>query len=119
MTFALAPKSVSPQCPVSPSWQCPVPGTVSVLGADMTCAETVTMSTRELDRLEILGRGAARRLTERQAVEQLGSTERQVGRLCRELRQQGAAGLVSRKRARAGRGARARALRRLRADALG
>lgn len=71
-----------------------------VLEADMTCAGTVTMSTRELDRLEILGRVAERRLTQRQAAEQLGLTERQVARLCRSLRQHGAAGLVSRKRGR-------------------
>jgi len=66
----------------------------------MTWVGTVTMSAKELDRLEILGRVAERRLTQRQAAAQLGLTERQVGRLCRALRQQGAAGLVSRKRGR-------------------
>jgi hypothetical protein len=71
----LGPGIVGPKC------KCPVSGTVSVLEVGMTCAGTVTMSTRELERLEILGR----------------VTERQVGRLCRALRQHRAAGLVSRK----------------------
>ena len=43
------------------------------LEADMTWAGTVTMSTDELDRL------VERRLTQRQAAEQLGVSERQVG----------------------------------------
>ena len=67
----------------------------------MAGARTLTMSTRELDRLEILGRVTERRLTQRQAAEQLGLGLRQVERLCRALREQGAAGLVSRKRGRA------------------
>jgi hypothetical protein len=71
---------------------------VSALEADMTWAGTVTMSVRELDRLEVLGRVAERRLTQRRAAEQLGLSVRQVRRLCRALGQQGAAGLVSRKR---------------------
>jgi hypothetical protein len=58
------------------------------------------MSAKELDRLEVLGRVAERRLTQRQAVEQLGLSERQVRRLCRALGHHGAAGLVSRKRGR-------------------
>jgi len=61
---------------------------------------TVTMSARELDRLEVVRRVAERRLTQRRAAEQLGLSERQVRRLCRVLDQQGAAGLVSRKRGR-------------------
>ena len=64
----------------------------------MTYAGTVTMSAKELDRLEVLGRVVERRLTQRRAAEQLGLSERQVRRLCRALGQQGAAGLVSRKR---------------------
>ncbi len=58
------------------------------------------MSAKELNRLEVLGRVIERRLTQRQAAEQLGLSERQVRRLCRALGQQGAAGLVSRKRGR-------------------
>jgi transposase len=73
---------------------------VSAREADMTDAGTVTMSAKELDRLEVLGRVVERRVTQRQAAERLGLGERQVRRLCRALSQQGAAGLVSRKRGR-------------------
>ena len=66
----------------------------------MDSARTLTMSAQELDRLEVLGRVVERRLTQRQAAEQLGLSLRQVERLCRALRQQGASGLVSRKRGR-------------------
>ena len=66
----------------------------------MTDAGTVTMSARELNRLEVLGRVIERRLTQRRAAEQLGLSERQVRRLCRALGQHGAPGLVSRKRGR-------------------
>jgi hypothetical protein len=38
----------------------------------MTDVGTVTMSAKELDRLEVLGRVIERRLTQRQAAEQLG-----------------------------------------------
>jgi hypothetical protein len=68
---------------------------VSALEADMTYAGTVTMSAKELDRLEALGRVVERRLTQWRAAEQLGLSERQVRRLCRALCQQGAAGLVA------------------------
>jgi transposase len=67
----------------------------------MDGARTLTMSAKELDRLEVLGRVIERRLTQRQAAEQLGLSLRQVERLCRALRSDGAAGLVSRKRGRA------------------
>ncbi len=67
----------------------------------MAGAMTLTMSTRELERLEILDRVAERRLTQRQAAEQLGLGPRQVERLCRVLHEQGAVRLVSRKRGRA------------------
>jgi len=89
------------------------------------------MSAKEIDRLEILGRVAERRLTQWQAGVQLGLTERQAGRLCRALRQQEAAGLIFAQTrateqssvaagcARPGGGTRARALRRLRTDARG
>jgi len=73
---------------------------VSALEADMTWVGTVTMSGKELDRLEVLGRVLQRRLTQRSAAEQLGLTERQVRRLCRALAQHGPSGLVSRKRGR-------------------
>jgi hypothetical protein len=63
-------------------------------------AGTVTMSSKELNRLEILGRVLARRLTQGQAAEQLGLGIRQVERLCGTLRVEGPRGLVSKKRGR-------------------
>lgn len=66
----------------------------------MEAARTLTMSLKELDRLELLGRVIERRMTQRQAAAQLGLGVRQVERLCRALREQGASGLVSRKRGR-------------------
>lgn len=44
----------------------------------MTDVGTVTMSGKELNRLEVLGRVIERRRTQRQAAEQLGLSERQV-----------------------------------------
>ena len=61
---------------------------------------TLTMSAKELNRLEILGRELERRLTQAQAAEQLGLSLRQVERLCRKLRVDGCQGLVSKKRGR-------------------
>ncbi len=58
---------------------------------------TLTMSTKELNRLEILGRVLERRLTQAQAAEQLGLSVRQVERLCRKLRLGGRQGLVCRR----------------------
>jgi transposase len=66
----------------------------------MDTARTLTMSVKELDRLEVLGRVIERRMTQRQAAAQLGLTVRQVERWCSVLRDQGASGLVSRKRGR-------------------
>jgi len=60
----------------------------------------LTMSAKELNRLEVLGRVLDRRLTQAQAAEQLGLGIRQVERLCRRLRIEGPRGLVSRKRGR-------------------
>jgi hypothetical protein len=56
------------------------------------------MSRKELNRLEILGRVLERRLTQVESRLQLGLSVRQVGRLCRKLRAEGPAGLVSKKR---------------------
>ena len=58
------------------------------------------MSAKELDRLEVLGRVIERRLTQRRAASQLGLSLRQVERLYRALRNDGARGLASRKRGR-------------------
>jgi hypothetical protein len=60
----------------------------------------LTMSAKELNRLEVLNRVLDRRLTQVQAAEQLALGTRQVQRLCRRLRIEGPRGLVSRKRGR-------------------
>lgn len=60
--------------------------------------EHVTLSHEELDRLQIMTRVAERRLTQRRAAELLGLTERQIRRLYRVFKAQGAVGLVSAKR---------------------
>ena len=72
-----------------------------VLGGDMDDTGYLTMSAKELNRLEVLGRVLERRLTQAQAARQLGLSVRQVERLCRKLRLEGARGLVSKKRGRA------------------
>ena len=64
-------------------------------------ARNLTMSAKELDRLEIIGRVVERRLRQWKAAEQLGLSLRQVERLCRAYRADGAVGLISRKRGRA------------------
>ena len=56
----------------------------------------VTMSVRELDRLEV----ADRRLTQADAAHRLGLSIRQIKRLVRAWRGEGAAGVVSRRRGR-------------------
>ncbi len=66
----------------------------------MDALGTLTMSAKELNRLEILGRVLERRLTQAQAAEQLGLSVRQVERLCRRLRLEGRQGLISKKRGR-------------------
>ena len=55
---------------------------------------------KELDRLDVMTRIAARRLTRRRAAALLQISERQVRRLYRAFVQDGAAGLVSRRRGR-------------------
>jgi len=63
-------------------------------------ARNLTMSAKELDRLEIIGRVVERRLTQRKAADRLGLSVRHVRRLCRAFCADGAAGLVSRRRGR-------------------
>ena len=58
------------------------------------------MSSRELDRLQVLGRVEQRRLTQREAARVLGVTERQLRRLWAAYRRDGPAGLASKKRGR-------------------
>jgi len=59
------------------------------------------LSHKELDRLQILTRLAEKRLTQRQAGELMGVSERQVRRIYRGFKAEGAAALVSRRRGRA------------------
>jgi hypothetical protein len=61
---------------------------------------TLTMSCKELNRLQILNRVLERRLTQAKAAEQLGLSLRHVERLCWKLKREGADGLVSKKRGR-------------------
>jgi transposase len=58
------------------------------------------MSTKELSRLEVMQRLDRKRLKQAAAAELLGMSRRQVKRLIRRYRQQGAAGLVSKRRGR-------------------
>ena len=60
----------------------------------------LTLSMKELDRLHVMTRLAERRLTRRRAAALLRLSERQVRRLYRAFVQDGAAGLVSRRRGR-------------------
>jgi transposase len=64
--------------------------------------ELVLMSAREIDRLSVIRQVLERRLTRVKAGELLGLGAKQVARLCTAYEQQGAAGLVSRKRGRPG-----------------
>jgi transposase len=63
-------------------------------------AETVVLTMGELDRLQIMTQLAERRLTRRRAAGLLGVSERQVRRLYRAFRRDGAAALASRRRGR-------------------
>src|SRR6266446_4364354 len=63
-------------------------------------AGPLTLSMKELDRLQVLTRIAERRLTRRRAAGLLKVSERQVRRLYRAFVQDGAAGLASRRRGR-------------------
>jgi transposase len=60
--------------------------------------DLLTMSTKELNRLEIIQRVDEKRMKQKAAAEQLGISERQVKRLLRKYRQNGANGLVSKRR---------------------
>jgi len=64
--------------------------------------ETIAMSHKELDRIGVIRKVADRELVQREAALQLGLSVRQVKRLVRVFRDQGAAGLVSGHRGRPG-----------------
>lgn len=63
--------------------------------------DTIEMSGKELTRLEVMQRLKGKRMTQAEAGRVLGISARQVKRLYRAYREQGAKGLVSRKRGKA------------------
>ena len=63
-------------------------------------ADTVALTMGELDRLQVMSQLAERRLTRRRATALLGLSARQVRRLYRAFRRDGAKGLASRRRGR-------------------
>ena len=63
-------------------------------------SELLTMSTRELARLDVMQRLRDRRLTQREAAATLGLSTRQVKRLWKAFQREGARALISRRRGR-------------------
>ena len=63
--------------------------------------ELLTMSKKELTRLEVMHRLKEKRLTQKEAAQMLGLSTRQIKRLWRAYRKQGAKGLVSSRRGKA------------------
>jgi hypothetical protein len=68
------------------------------LEAVMAATERITMTMRELDRFKVIQDVADGRLKPWRAAERLRLTTRQIRRLVARLREQGPAGLVSRRR---------------------
>ena len=64
--------------------------------------DLITMSKEELHRLEVMKQLEEKRIHQRAAAEELGIGIRQVKRLWRAYRRQGASGLASRQRGRRG-----------------
>ena len=62
--------------------------------------EFVTMSTKEIDRGELIRRVREKRLTQAKAAALMGLSVRQVKRLCRRFKADGLSGLASRQRGR-------------------
>ena len=60
--------------------------------------ELLTMSNREITRLEVMQRLKDKRLTQKEAARMLGMSVRQIKRLYRAYKAQGAKGLVSQRR---------------------
>ena len=60
--------------------------------------DLTTLSTREMDRLQVVLRIADRRLTQTAGAKILGISDRQMRRICQRFAQQGAAGLESKRR---------------------
>lgn len=59
---------------------------------------TITMSAKELERKSQIEKALDKRITQKEAAEKLGISERQMRRLIRQIRKDGAAGIVSKKR---------------------
>ena len=60
--------------------------------------EIISMSHKELDRLQIIRESVSRHITQDQAAERIGISVRQVKRLVQRYRVEGPQGLVSRRR---------------------
>ena len=58
----------------------------------------LTMSTKELTRLEVMKRLEEKRVKQKEAAETLGISERHIRRLLRAYRQDGERGLISKRR---------------------
>lgn len=63
--------------------------------------EIITMSTKEISKLEVMQRLKSKRLRQKEAAELLGLSVRQVKRLYKTYRENGARGLVSKRRGQA------------------
>ena len=59
---------------------------------------TINMSAKELERKSQIERALDKRITQKEAAETLGISERQIRRLIQQYRKEGAGGLVSKKR---------------------
>ena len=64
--------------------------------------ETITMSSKEISRLEVIQKLEEKRLSQKEASSILGVSVRQIKRLLKSYRQEGAKGLVSKHRGRKG-----------------
>lgn len=60
--------------------------------------ERITMSQKEVDRLSVIQQAAGKQLRQKETARRLGLSVRQIKRLVRRYRAEGAAGLVSRRR---------------------
>ena len=65
---------------------------------DKKVDKILTMSSKEISRLEVMQRLKEKSLSQREAAKMMGVCVRQVKRLYKAYREQGAAGLVSRRR---------------------
>ena len=68
---------------------------------DRKVEKLLTMSAKELSRLEVMQRLEEKRLKQKEAAEVLGISVRQVKRLLSKYRKDGASGLVSQRRGKA------------------